>query len=219
LVLWRKIEATPALKRLRESTLYVEQPIMRQTALSTPVKAFTASKPLIIDESDGEIDSFVRAKAMGYSGISSKVCKGFYKSIINKARCDIWNASEGSTRYFMSAEDLTVHAGTSLQQDLALVNLIGLTHVERNGHHFVDGFCERPGSESDAFLEAHPDLYRRHCGKVRLRITEGKLGIASLDCVGFGAAPMPDFEALTRMPVPVQPELRNDRGSSVAASV
>ncbi len=202
LVLWRNIEATPALKRLRESTLYVEQPIMRQTALSTPVQSFTASKALIIDESDGEIDSFVRAKEMGYSGVSSKVCKGFYKSIINKARCDIWNAAEGSKRYFLSAEDLTVHAGTSLQQDLALVNLIGLTHVERNGHHFVDGFCERPASESEAFLKAHPDLYRRHGGKVRLRITDGKLSIASLDCVGFGAAPMPDFEALTRMPSP-----------------
>ncbi len=196
LELWHAIEATPALQRLRSSTLFVEQPIMRQTALSTPVAAFSAVKPLIIDESDGEIDSFPRARAMGYDGVSSKVCKGFYKSVINRARCALWNAETGSQRYFMSAEDLTVHAGVSLQQDLALVNLIGMTHVERNGHHFVDGFCERPASEADAFLAAHPDLYHRHHGKVRLRIENGMLALASLDCVGFGHGPVPDFTQL-----------------------
>jgi hypothetical protein len=41
----------------------------------------------------------------------------------------------------MSAEDLTTQAGLAVQQDLALVNLIGLTHVERNGHHYVNGFA------------------------------------------------------------------------------
>ncbi|WP_374632121.1 mandelate racemase [Ferrovibrio sp.] len=199
---WRAMEAEPALQRLRESTLFVEQPIMRQTALGTPVESFTAVKPLIIDESDGEIDSFVRAKAMGYSGVSSKVCKGFYKSVINRARCQLWNAEQSAKHYFMSAEDLTVHAGLSLQQDLVLVNLLGLGHVERNGHHFVDGFCERPASEADAFLAAHPDLYRRHGGKVRLRIEGGKLQMASLDCVGFGAVPAPDFSQLEPMIYP-----------------
>ncbi len=202
LELWHAIEAAPALQRLRESTLFVEQPIMRQTALSTPVEAFTAAKPLIIDESDGEIDSFVRARALGYSGVSSKACKGFYKSVINRARCDLWNAEGGPRRYFMSAEDLTVHAGVSLQQDLALVNLLGLGHVERNGHHFVDGFCERPASEADAFLASHPDLYHRHEGKVRLRIESGMLALGSLDCVGFGHAPVPDFTQLSMMPKP-----------------
>ncbi|HKU09153.1 MAG TPA: mandelate racemase [Bradyrhizobium sp.] len=202
LELWHVIEATPALERLARSTLFVEQPIARQMALSTSVEPFTKAKPLIIDESDGEIDSFPRARTLGYDGVSSKACKGFYKSVINRARCEKWNAEGTARRYFMSAEDLTVHAGVSLQQDLALVNYIGLTHVERNGHHFVDGFCERPASEADAFLAAHSDLYHRHHGKVRLRIEQGMLRLASLDCVGFGHAPVPDFAQLTSMPVP-----------------
>lgn len=202
LELWLAIEAAPALERLARSTLFVEQPIARQTALSTSVKPFAEVKPLIIDESDGEIDSFPRARAVGYDGVSSKACKGFYKSIINRARCETWNAEGDGRHYFMSAEDLTVHAGVSLQQDLALVNYLGLTHVERNGHHFVDGFCERPASEADAFLAAHPDLYHRDHGKVRLRIAQGMLHLSSLDCVGFGHAPAPDFAQLTAMPVP-----------------
>ena len=47
-------------------------------------------------------------------------------------------------RYFMSAEDLTTQAGVAVQQDLALATLIGATHVERNGHHYVDGMTGAP---------------------------------------------------------------------------
>lgn len=196
---WNAVVAEPRLARLRASTLFVEQPINRHEALRTPVDVFAAAKPLIIDESDGELDSFVRARSLGYSGVSSKVCKGFYKSIINKARCTIWNAVSGVDKYFMSAEDLTVHAGLSLQQDLVLVNLIGLTHVERNGHHFIDGFAERPETESEAFLQAHPDLYHRQNSRVRLKISDGRLAIGSLNCVGFGATAEPDFSTLEGM--------------------
>ena len=194
--LWRAIQAEPKLKRLVAATLFVEQPIKRQTALEATVEPFAKEKTVIIDESDGEVDSFVRAKALGYSGVSSKVCKGFYKSTINRIRCQQWNAEEGRERYFMSAEDLTVHAGTSIQQDVALVNLLGMTHVERNGHHFIDGFAGRPESEARAFLNAHPDLYRDHGGHVRLRIEGGKLAIGSLDCPGFAVAAEPNWSKM-----------------------
>ncbi len=53
----------------------------------------------------------------------------------------MWNAEAGGERYFMSGEDLTTQAGLAVQQDLALVNLLGLTHVERNGHHYVNGMA------------------------------------------------------------------------------
>ncbi|HUN52474.1 MAG TPA: enolase C-terminal domain-like protein [Candidatus Sulfotelmatobacter sp.] len=201
LALWRAIEAAPNLARLRAATLFVEQPIKRQTALQASVAAFAAAKPLIIDESDGELGSFVAARALGYRGVSSKACKGFYKSLANLARCRRWNAGAApESGYFMSGEDLTVQAGTSLQQDLALVSLLGLVHVERNGHHFIDGFAERPASESDAFLAAHPDLYHRQGERVRLRIERGELTLGSLDCPGLGTAVEPDIAALMPMP-------------------
>lgn len=197
---WSAVRAEPRLEKLREATLFVEQPIARQTALQTPVSSFAAVKPLIIDESDGELDSFLQARTLGYSGVSSKVCKGFYKSIVNRARCATWNADLGTEKYFMSAEDLTVHAGLSLQQDLVLVNLIGLTNVERNGHHFIDGFAERPEAESEAFLRSHPDLYHRQNSRVRLKISDGRLAIGSLNCIGFGSTAEPVFSALESMP-------------------
>ena len=67
----------------------------------------------------------------------------------------------------MSAEDLTIQAGLALQQDLALVSLLGITHVERNGHHYVNGMAALGAGEQQAFLDAHPDLYERSHGAVR----------------------------------------------------
>jgi hypothetical protein len=151
---------------------------------------------VIVDESDGELDSFVQARERGYAGISSKTCKGFYKSVLNAARCAAWNREEGAARYFMSAEDLTTQAGLSVQQDLALVNLLGITHVERNGHHYVDGMAALPQAEQQAFLRAHPDLYEHSHGAVRLRIRDGEIALGSLAAPGFASGALPDFAAM-----------------------
>jgi hypothetical protein len=96
----------------------------------------------------------------------------------------------------MSGEDLTTQAGLAVQQDLALVAVLGLDHVERNGHHYVDGMAGLPLPEQDAFLAAHPDLYERSHGAVRLRITNGDLAIGSLDCPGVASGAMPDWSRM-----------------------
>lgn len=201
---YRRLGETPALKRLAASILYVEQPINRSKALAEPVDALARLVPVIIDESDGELSAFPQARALGYCGVSSKACKGIYKSMLNHARCRAWNGA-GKGRYFMSAEDLTCQPGISLQQDLALVDLLGLTHVERNAHHFIDGFS---GSqrEARAFLDAHPDLYHMQDGRVRLKIDKGRCAIASLDCPGFGTGVAPDFDAAAPMPAAQWPK-------------
>lgn len=200
LALWNAIKAAPSLARLAAAILFIEQPIKRAVAFEQPVNALGAEKAVIIDESDGDLDAFPRARALGYRGVSSKTCKGVYKSIINAARCRLWNSETSEARWFMSAEDLTTLAGVSVQQDLALVNLIGLTHVERNGHHFVDGFFGRTAKERDDFLAAHPDLYHRAGDQVRLTIKDGLIALGSLDGSGYAVAAEPDFSALEAMP-------------------
>jgi len=195
----RGIQGRPALRRLWDSILFIEQPIARKLALAVDLRAADPGKPVIVDESDGELESFVQARARGYAGISSKTCKGFYKSVLNAARCAAWNREEGVPHYFMSGEDLTTQAGLAVQQDLALVNLLGITHVERNGHHYVDGMAALPPSEQQAFLRAHPDLYEHSHGAVRLRIRAGELAIASLDAPGFASGALPDFAAMRGM--------------------
>jgi L-alanine-DL-glutamate epimerase-like enolase superfamily enzyme len=196
--LWEAMEAAPALQKLCAATLFIEQPIKRQVALSRSVAPLARHRPVIIDESDGELESFPRARSLGYAGVSSKDCKGFYKAIVNLARCREWNAA-GDGSFFLSGEDLTTQAGLAVQQDLALVALLGLGDVERNGHHFIDGFAGRPVEEARAYLDAHPDLYRDDHGKPRLAIRDGLLALDSLDCKGFGSAVVPDLSTTAPM--------------------
>ncbi|MGG5821474.1 mandelate racemase [Falsiroseomonas sp. HW251] len=200
LALWRAIEAEPRLAKLCASILFIEQPVKRARALETGMSTLGAARPVILDESDGPLDAFVTGRGLGYAGVSSKSCKGVWRSIINLARCRAWNAAEGRERYFMSAEDLTTLAGVCVQQDLALVALLGLPHVERNGHHFVDGFAGRPKAEAVRFMEAHPDLYADTPRGPRLRIRDGALEIGSLDVAGLGATEEPDVAAMEPMP-------------------
>ena len=190
------MRATPALKRMVNSILFVEQPISRAHALDTDLSHMALGLPIIMDESDGTLDAFTLAKEKGYSGISSKTCKGIYKSFLNAARCQLWNTEGNGKHFFMSGEDLTVQAGLSIQQDLALVNLLGITHVERNGHHYVNGLVSSHAQEQADFLRHHGDLYENTFGATRVKITQGQLSIASLACPGFASAAVPDFSRM-----------------------
>ena len=190
------MRTTPALNRMVNSIMFVEQPISRAHALDTDLSHMALGLPVIMDESDGTLDAFVQAKEKGYSGISSKTCKGIYKSFLNAARCQQWNAEGSGKHFFMSGEDLTVQAGLSIQQDLALVNLLGITHVERNGHHYVNGLASCSKQEQTDFLQSHGDLYESSFGTTRVKINQGCLNIASLACHGFASASMPDFSRM-----------------------
>jgi hypothetical protein len=113
--------------------------------------------------------------------------------MLNAVRCRRWNG-------VISAEDLTIQAGLALQQDLALVSLLGIRHVERNGHHYVNGMAGLAQAEQSAFLQAHPDLYERSHGAVRVRIQGGELALGSLGCAGYASAASPDWPSMRAMP-------------------
>ena len=74
--LWRALTATPKLERLVASILFLEQPITRSNALGQDVSALSEARPVIIDESDADLDAFPRARAQGYRGVSSKSSQG-----------------------------------------------------------------------------------------------------------------------------------------------
>lgn len=195
------LRAERRLGRFVDALRYVEQPFPRAIALDTDVHGLLDGMPLIIDESDATLDAFPHARALGYAGVSSKNCKGFYKSVLNAARCARWNASQDSPPAFMTGEDLTAQPGLAVQQDLALAALLGLTHVERNGHHYAAGFAGQHASvrEQLTFLAGHPDLYAAQGDDVRVAIQDGRIEIGSLGVRGFASAAWPDVESLTPM--------------------
>src|SRR5579863_212532 len=178
----------PALSPVASQLLYIEQPMPRDITRASPLQGIAACD-FIIDEADDSYNAFVAARALGYRGISSKSCKGIYKSVINAARAAKWSTS--GEKFFVTGEDLTCQAGLAVQQDLALGALIGITHTERNGHHYVDGFGDTPADEANAFLAAHPDLYTRADQQVRLAIHDGDLLTTSLTAPGFASGVHP----------------------------
>ena len=194
-----RLDRDATLKPIAARLLYIEQPMPRDITRQAPLGAL-ARRDFIIDEADDSWDAFPAAKALGYRGISSKSCKGLYKSIVNATRAARWSA--GGDKYFISGEDLTCQAGLGVQQDLALGALIGVTHAERNGHHYVDGFANAPASEAQAFLSAHPDLYVRDGDVIRLSIHEGDLLTGSLVKPGFASGAHPDWSALSPLHQP-----------------
>ncbi|KRR05027.1 hypothetical protein [Bradyrhizobium valentinum] len=194
-----RLDREAALRPIASKLLYIEQPMPRDITRQSPLGAL-ARRDFIVDEADDSYDAFPVARVLGYRGISSKSCKGIYKSVINATRAAKWSA--GGEKCFIAGEDLTCQAGLAVQQDLALGALIGVTHAERNGHHYVDGFGDTPAVEAEAFLAAHPDLYARDGGKVRLAIHDGDLLTGSLTTPGFATATHPEWSAMSPLEQP-----------------
>jgi hypothetical protein len=194
-----RLDREAALRPITAKLLYIEQPMPRDITRQSPLGAL-ARRDFIVDEADDSYDAFPIARALGYRGISSKSCKGIYKSVINATRAAKWSAA--GEKCFVAGEDLTCQAGLAVQQDLALGALIGVTHAERNGHHYVDGFGDTPATEAEAFLSAHPDLYARDGNKTRLAIHNGDLLTGSLTAPGFATSVHPDWSAMSPLEQP-----------------
>ena len=86
-----------------------------------------------------------------------------------------------------------------VQQDLAMASILGLEHVERNGHHYCRGLDHLSKNEVEACLARHPNLYEPFGEGARLKIQDGFLDVASLHTQGFGAVMEPDFEFMTAL--------------------
>jgi hypothetical protein len=174
-----RLLSRPQFGNFLQRLLYIEQPLPRDLTFGTPLGEFGKGFAVIVDEGESDYDSFPKAVALGYRGVSSKACKGIYKSLVNGARAALSSGADG-TRTFLAGEDLTCQAGLAVQQDLALLAFHGIAHSERNGHHFVGGFPATPSDEIAAFRAAHPDLYEHRDGQAKLAISGGALALSSL---------------------------------------
>jgi hypothetical protein len=191
---WAALSARPGLQRLLQRTLLLEQPLPRARALDEPIAALGIGVPVIIDESDDDDGAFDRALTLGYRGVSSKACKGLYRSLQHAAMI----AARPAEHLLLSGEDLTCQAGLAVQQDTLLAASLGVAHIERNGHHYVDGFGVAPAAESTAFGQAHAGFYARNAAGTspRLRVHDGELDLSSLHGPGFASAVHPMWDHL-----------------------
>ena len=186
---------------LLSKTLALEQPLARSVAFAPEHAAGIRTigetiVPVIIDESDGELTSCKQAFDVGYRGITSKNCKGAIKAILNAGLVWNHNRQENTGPFVMTGEDLCCVGVVPLQSDLCLTAMLGLGHVERNGHHYHPGISYLSQTEQEAALLAHPDLYHRRQAIIAPHVQDGCFQIASLQCPGFGFAAMPDMKSM-----------------------
>jgi hypothetical protein len=202
---WERARGEPALRGLWPHVVVVEQPVHRDQALEDDageqLRAWPDRPPLIIDESDGAVGDVPRALSLGYAGASHKNCKGIVKGIANAAR--LRHDGRQGRPTVLTGEDLCTLGPVALLQDLSMMALLGITHVERNGHHYYRGLSMLPPSWQEATLDAHADLYRRHeDGFACLRIAEGRLDLRSVNAAPFGVAPPLDPAIFTPLQEP-----------------
>ena len=199
---WDRASSEPSLRDLWRHLIVLEQPLHRDSVLTeearTALRAWTARPPMIIDESDGAIGDVPTALESGYVGASHKNCKGIVKGIANAAIL-ARRRSEGLPAV-LTGEDLCILGPVALLQDLAMMALLGIGHVERNGHHYYRGLGMLPDSWQEQTLAAHGDAYTRHQdGFPRLHIVDGKVSLGSVNAAPFGVQPALDPSVFTRL--------------------
>ncbi|MCI0746734.1 MAG: hypothetical protein L0Y58_15135 [Verrucomicrobia subdivision 3 bacterium] len=200
---WRAVRAEPMLDGLWERLLFVEQPVHRDFALRPEVaaefKSWRQRPPIIIDESDGSLDAVSTALRLAYAGASHKNCKGVIKGIAN--RCLI---AQSGANLIMSGEDLCNIGPVALQQDLAVMAVLGIDSVERNGHHYHAGLSQFPAGIQEQVATNQSDLYRRSgSGWPTVAIANGEIKLTTVNAAPFGVGFLLDPKGLTPIALPL----------------
>ena len=188
---WESHVENPELAGVIDHVAYVEQPLPRDDALTEEtgevLRGWDERPPIIIDESDDDLDSAGRAIDRGYAGTSHKNCKGVMKGVVNRCLIGKRRRENDGREYVMSGEDLTTIGPVELLQDLAVMGTLGMDHVERNGHHYYRGLSFLPEDLQGTLIEAHGDLYRRHDdGFATLDVSDGRVEFGSVIDAPFG---------------------------------
>ncbi|MCZ7643995.1 MAG: hypothetical protein M5U26_01715 [Planctomycetota bacterium] len=190
-------------ERFARAVLFVEQPFPRAATLepsvAAPLARISKLKPVIVDESDENLQSVPRALELGYAGFAVKSAKGPIKALFNKGAMQ--RHPQRPAEGIVSGEDMMNLPVLPLHTDLVVMAALGVAHVERNGHHFCRGLDHLAPGERRALLEAHPKLYHR-CGEAlaALDTRSGALDVSSLNArPGFGvdAGSEVDLESMT----------------------
>ena len=187
--------ADPVLRPLYDSIIFIEQPLDRgkslDPTLTRSIGDIPQQKPMIIDESDGDLGTFLKAVEVGYKGVSTKNCKGLIKAIANQAL-----ARHFGETYFLTGEDLMNLPVVPLHQDMVHLAALGIRHAERNGHHYVHGLDHLSDSERRVCQERHGHIYGSCGDGLALKVADGRIDLRSLQEPGLGVSNAVDLRSM-----------------------
>ena len=144
---------------------YIEQPTDRDLKAHPENKMHKAAeiKPVVIDESLTDFETFLLAREQGYSGVALKACKGQSQALLMGA---------AATGYgmFLAVQDLTCPGASFLHSAGLAARIPSVTAIEGNARQFCPG-------ANDGWRDEFPSIFN---------ITDGTVGTQVLTALGLG---------------------------------
>jgi L-alanine-DL-glutamate epimerase-like enolase superfamily enzyme len=165
------------LRRLREATpagyariLYIEQPTARDLEKDRANVMHEAARlrPVVLDEGLTDLEALLRARAMGYTGVALKACKGQSQAVLMAAAARKYGL-------FITVQDLTCPGASLIHSAGLAARVPGNAGIEANARQFVPA--------ANAVWESRfPGLFT---------IRGGVMKTGQLRGPGLGAVPVP----------------------------
>ena len=161
------------LRQLREQSpsgydrvQYIEQPTARDLKANPDNKMHQAAelKPVVIDESLLDLETLQLARAMGYTGVAFKACKGQSQTMLLAAAAQKYGM-------FRCVQDLTCPGASLIQSASIAAHIPGVAAIEANARQFCP-------AANLGWEERFPGVFR---------IRNGVMNTALLNGPGLGA--------------------------------
>jgi len=145
---------------------YVEQPTKRDLKEDQANVMHRAAKliPIVIDESLVDLESLELARAMGYSGVALKACKG-------QSQVLLMAAAAQKHKMFLCVQDLTCPGASLIHSAGLAAHVPGVAAIEANARQYVPA-ANRP------WEDRFPGIFKIH---------DGLMQTGSLTGPGLGA--------------------------------
>ncbi len=131
-----------------ERVQYIEQPMSRnlQDRPDFDISRAAAIKPVVIDESLTDFESFHLARKLGYSGVALKACKGQTESLLIAAMAV-------KAGMFLCVQDLTCPGASFLHSSALSARIPGVKAIEGNARQYCPSANKRWESRFPGMFE------------------------------------------------------------------
>lgn len=140
---------------------YIEQPTARDLKAHPENRMHRAAaiKPVVIDESLTDLESYELAKEQGYSGVALKTCKGQSQALMMGAMAQ-------KDKLFLCVQDLTCPGEAFCHSAGLAARIPTVTAIEGNARQF----CPSSNTATAARL---PELFKPRAGQIRTGLLSG----------------------------------------------
>ncbi|MBI5835507.1 MAG: hypothetical protein HZB16_24655 [Armatimonadetes bacterium] len=140
---------------------YIEQPTARDLRAhpENVMHRAAAIKPVVIDESLTDLDTYYLAKEQGYSGVALKACKGHSQALLMAAAAQ----RDG---LFLCVQDLTCPGAAFLHSAALAAHIPAVTAIEGNGRQY----CPESNVE---WAARYPSVFKPSAGLIATGLMDG----------------------------------------------